>query len=159
MSTRAFLAHCSCHGDTCTCHYDGHHLKSIHSKGNPMFEHMSASDRKNRANRILELPADQQPELVSQLSGVIDKISAAEASSERKKAALERIAAAKPDAFGGKAAINLLNGTLKRGNLPSVEELAEKKPDEILKLFAASSMSNYDKIAAKSTLSKLKVID
>ena len=80
------------------------------------------------------------------------------AASERKKVAIERINAAKADAYGGRNATNLLNGQLKRGGLPQVEDLLEKSPDEIISLFAASKMSPIDRMACKSTLSKLKVI-
>ncbi len=53
---------------------------------------------------------------------------------------------------------NLLNGQLRRGGLPQVEDLVEKSPDEIMSLFASSKMTPIDKMACKSMLSKLKVI-
>ena len=46
-----------------------------------VFENMTAADRKALANRILELPAESQRELVQQLAGVLDKVQAAEAES------------------------------------------------------------------------------
>jgi hypothetical protein len=52
-----------------------------------VFENMSAADRKALANRILELPAESQRELVQQLGSVIEKISAAEAESTRESSA------------------------------------------------------------------------
>ena len=42
--------------------------------------------------------------------------------------------------------------------MPSVEQLVEKTPQEIMALFANSSMSSLDKFSAKCTLSKLKLI-
>jgi hypothetical protein len=124
-----------------------------------IIESPSASERKRIADPIVNMSPDQRKELV-ELLGNIQSVNAKDAAeTSRKKIALERINACKEDAFGGKATIDLLNGTLRRGGMPSVEELVEKKPDEIMKLFAASSMTSFDKIAAKSTLSKLKVID
>ena len=121
-------------------------------------ESLSASERRRLADAIVAMSSDQQRELVELLGTIQSTNAKDELETNRKKTAMERIAACKSDAFGGKAAITLLNGQLKRGGMPSVEELVEKQPDEILKLFASSSMSNFDKIAAKSTLSKLKVI-
>jgi hypothetical protein len=119
---------------------------------------LSASERRQIADHIVNMSPDQQKELV-ELLGNIQSVNAKDsAENNRKKTALERIAACKADAFGGRAAINLLNGTLKRGNLPPVEELAEKSPDAILKLFSESSMATADKMACKTTLHKLRVI-
>ncbi len=83
---------------------------------------------------------------------------AAEAEAGRKQTALARINACKADVAGGRNVIALLNGQLRRGGLPSVEQLVEKTPQEIMALFANSKMSNLDKFSAKSTLSKLKLI-
>jgi hypothetical protein len=123
-----------------------------------IFDTLSASERKRIANQILDMNYEQQREFVEQLSSIVELNAKAESGLERKKVALERINAAKADGYGDAAAIRLLNGTLRRGGLPQVEELVEKSPDEIMKLFAASSMASMDKMASKSTLSKLKII-
>jgi hypothetical protein len=96
MPTRAFLAHCSCEGDVCRCDYN--HFPSINSESkskmpNTIFDSLSAAERKDIANKILDLPYEQQREFVEQLSGIIDKVSAAESSLERKKTALNNIQA------------------------------------------------------------------
>jgi hypothetical protein len=123
-----------------------------------LFPHLSAAEPRELADRIIQLPDNERRELVNQLGGLIEKVSAAEAVQERKKVAMERINACKADVAGGRATINLLNGNLRRGGMPPVEDLVEKSPDEIMKLFAASSMASIHKISCKSTLSKLKVI-
>jgi hypothetical protein len=121
-------------------------------------ESLSASERKRIADAIVAMSPDQQKELVELLGNIQSFNAKSESETTRKKAAIERINAAKADAFGGRATIDLLNGTLKRGGLPPVEQLVEKQPDEILKLFSASTMATADKIACKTTLHKLKVI-
>jgi hypothetical protein len=123
-----------------------------------LFPNLSAAEAREIADRIIQLPDHERRELMSQLGGLIDKVSAAEAKLDRKKVALERINACKDDVAGGRATIDLLNGTLHRGGMPSVEELVEKTPDEINKLFSASTMASQDRFACKITLSKLKVI-
>jgi hypothetical protein len=125
---------------------------------NTIFDRFSAAERKDLARKILDLPPDEQRELVAQLGGIVEKVSAAEAGLERKKTAIARINAAKADAGGGFAAIALLNGTLKRGGLPPVEQLVDKSSDEIMTLFAKSTMASVDRLACKITLSKLKIL-
>jgi hypothetical protein len=122
-------------------------------------ESLSASERKRLADTIVNMSPDQQRELVA-LLGTIQATNAKDESEKtRKKGALERINAARADGHkGGAAAVKILEGQLRRANMPSVDQLAEKTPQEIMSLFASSSMSNFDKIAAKSTLSKLRVI-
>jgi hypothetical protein len=100
-------------------------------------ESLSASERKRIADAIVAMSPDQQKELVELLGNIQSVNAKSESETTRKKAAIERINAAKADAFGGRATIDLLNGTLKRGGLPPVEQLVEKQPDEILKLFSA----------------------
>jgi hypothetical protein len=124
-----------------------------------IFDSMSAADRKRIANQILDMNYEQQREFVEQLSSLVEVNAKAEAGLERKQTAIKRINAAKADGAGGSAAIYLLNGTLRRGGLPPVEQLVEKSSDEIMKLFAASTMAQVDRLACKITLSKLKIID
>jgi hypothetical protein len=166
---RSFLATCHCEGDACSCNHflDGHHLGTIHSKEQSKMptniesniKSLSASERKRWANHVVNNMSAQEQRELHELIGNIAEVNAKdEAASERKKAAIARINACKADAHGGRATINLLNGTLRRGNLPSVEELAEKQPAEIMKLFSESSMASADRMACKITLSKLKVI-
>jgi hypothetical protein len=124
---------------------------------NLLFENMSAAERRDLANKILDLPPDQQRELVNQLSGVIEAVSAAEAGLERKKTAIARISAAR-ESLGGANALKLVDGHLHRGNLPSIDELAEIEPRKIMQLFAASSMDTLHKMECKNLLAKLKII-
>ena len=123
-----------------------------------LFDFMSAAERKALANKILDMDYDSQRQLVEQLSGIVEMNAAAEAEAGRKQTALARINACKADVAGGRNVIALLNGQLRRGGLPSVEQLVEKTPQEIMALFANSKMSNLDKFSAKSTLSTLKLI-
>jgi hypothetical protein len=58
---------------------------------------LSAAERKNIANKILDLPYDQQRQLVEQLGSIVEINAKAEAASERMKVALDRINAAKAD--------------------------------------------------------------
>jgi hypothetical protein len=109
--------------------------------------------------KILDLPEPERSKTIAALEVAAAEKMQAQAAVERKKVAIERIAAAKADGAGGKATIDLLNGTLHRGGMPSVEKLAEQSPDQIMKLFSESSMASADKMACKSTLHKLRVID
>jgi hypothetical protein len=124
-----------------------------------LFDNLSAAQRKDIANKILDMSYEDQKAFVEQLSGIVDLNAAAEAKVERKKTAIERIAACKADPQGGRATIDLLNGNLRRGGLPSVEQLVEKTSDEIMQLFAASTMASAKRIECKIILSKLKLID
>jgi hypothetical protein len=155
---RAFLASCTCKGADCSCTIPTIHSNESKRKMPSLFPNLSAADRKTLANKILDLRYEEQRQVVQELGSIVEKVNAAEAVSERKKVALERINACKADAHGGRAAIDLLNGTLRRNGMPSVEQLAEKSPDEVMSLFAASTMASQDKFACKITLSKLRVI-
>jgi hypothetical protein len=119
---------------------------------------LSAAQEKALSEVFQALPESARQEVIEKFTTINEVNARTNAEKTRKKVALERINAAKSDVAGGRNAINLLNGTLHRGGLPSVEELAEKSPDEILKLFAGSTMASMDKIACKNTLAKLKVI-
>jgi hypothetical protein len=60
---KAFLASCTFKGDACSCTYDDHHFHALHSKGIPMpsiLDTLSAAERKALANKILDLPYEQQ---------------------------------------------------------------------------------------------------
>jgi hypothetical protein len=103
-----------------------------------VFENMSAADRKALANRILELPADAQRELVSQLSGVLDKVQAAEAESSRKTKVIAKLSAARSDLhLGGKNALGMIDGSLRRAGVEPLESLAVKTPHEIHSILQA----------------------
>jgi hypothetical protein len=125
-------------------------------------ENLSAAERSKLADGLAAaaetMDVEQKRLLIEALSSALDKNVKVNAAAERKKIAIERINAAKEDPHGGRAAINLLNGQLRRGGIPQVEDLVEKSPDEIMSLFAASKMTPIDRMACKSTLSKLKVI-
>ena len=124
-----------------------------------MFENMSAADRRALANRILELPADAQRELVSQLSGVLGKVQAAEAESSRKTAFAAKLSAMRADKnVGAGNAIGLIEGDLRRANLPPLQELGEKKPHEISSVLAASSLDINKRMAIKNLLGRLGAI-
>jgi hypothetical protein len=160
---KAFLAHCTRKGDTCRCHYDNP-LKSIHSKEQQsmptIFDTMTAADRKALANKILELPEHERRDLVSQLSGVIDKLSAAEAESTRKSAFAEKLSAMKADKnVGAGNAIGLIEGNLRRYNLPPLADLGIKPLHEINTLMAAAKLPTNDRMAIKSVLHRLGAID
>jgi hypothetical protein len=160
---KAFLAHCTCKGDTCRCHYD-HPLKSIHSKEQQsmptIFDTMTAADRKALANKILELPEHERRDLVSQLSGVIDKLSAAEAESTRKSAFAAKLSAMKADkTVGAGNAVALIEGNLRRFNLPPLADLGVKPLHEINSLMAAAKVPTNDRMAIKSVLHRLGAID
>jgi hypothetical protein len=125
-----------------------------------LFENMSAADRKALADRILELPADAQRELVSQLSGVLDKVQAAEAETHRKTAFAAKLSAMRADRhIGAGNAIGLIEGNLRRYNLPPLEDLGAKKLHEINDLMAAAKVPTNDRMAIKSMLHRLGAID
>ena len=126
--------------------------------GNLNLAGISASERRRIADRIAAMSYEEQKQFIEQLGSVIEVNAKANAETSRKKTVIERINAAKADAQGGRATIDLLNGNLKRGGLPPVEQLVEKQPDEIMKLFAESTMASLKKMECKIALSKLKVI-
>ena len=104
------------------------------------FKRMTQTERTRLANSPLyhrrnSVSADEKRIFIDALSTALNKDVQANSASERKKTALAHINAAKADGYGGQNAINLLNGTLRRGGLPEVEELVNKSPDEIMKLF------------------------
>src|SRR5580700_11408142 len=121
-----------------------------------VFENMSAADRKALANRILELPADAQRELVSPLSGVLDKVQAAEAESSRKTKVIAKLSAARSDLhLCGKNALGMIDGSLRRAGVEPLESLAVKTPHEIHSILAsATKLESQDRFAVKSFLFK-----
>jgi len=129
------------------------------SIGNLNLNDISASERRRIADKLAAMSYEDQKQFIEQLETIVEVNARAEAETTRKKTALERINAAKADVAGGRATIELLNGTLRRGGLPTVEELVDIEPRKIMDLFAsASKMSISDRMACKSTLSKLRVI-
>jgi hypothetical protein len=125
-----------------------------------LFENLSAAERKDIANKILDLPLDQQREFASQLGSVIEKISAQEAEKTRKKTVMSKISAARSDPhLGGKNELGLIDGSLHRAGLEPLDSLAVKPPHEIHSILAsANKLASRDRFAVKSFLFKIGAI-
>jgi hypothetical protein len=125
-----------------------------------VFEKMSAADRMALANKILELPEHAQRDLVERLGGAIDKIAAAEAESTRKRSVIAKLSAARSDQhLGSRNSLGMIDGSLHRAGVESLETLAVKTPVEINKILAsATKLKSEDKFAVKSFLYRIGAI-
>jgi hypothetical protein len=124
--------------------------------------HISAADRHKAADALQAwaqtATVEEQKALVATLAAKISEIDAAQAAVERKKVALARIGAA-GETLAGKNMLGMLEGTLRRGGVPSIESLLDKSLVEIDAIFAVSKLSVSERMAAKTQLHRLGVIE
>lgn len=87
-------------------------------------------------------------------------MNAAEAESDRKKTVIAKISAARSDQhLGGRNALGLIDGSLRRAGLEPLDTLAVKPPHEIHCILAsATKLASQDRFAVKSFLFRIGAI-
>jgi hypothetical protein len=123
-----------------------------------IFDSLSASERKAFAAKVIELPYEEQRQLVEELGSLVEKVNAAESEAGRKKQAMSNIAACKAGSLGEREMIRVLEGNLTRAGISLVSIVAA--PEKIDAIFASASrpLSNETRMAIKSQLFRLGVI-
>jgi hypothetical protein len=105
---------------------------------------------------VAALSAEDRLALLEKLESATIAELQAKAVAGKKKAAVERIAAARQGTLGERQALGLLEGALRRGGT-SLDEIVAA-PEKIDAIFAASRLSTDDRFAAKAMLYRLGVI-
>jgi hypothetical protein len=91
VADKAFLAHCSCHGDVCNCSYDGQHLFTANNKGTEMtLDKIKFSDIKAVTS---ELTIAEKQQLLESLTKDVQAAAAKEDGPKRRLAAIKAAAA------------------------------------------------------------------
>jgi len=125
---------------------------------------LSAAERSKLADGLAAAAETMNPEekrlLIEALSTALDKDVREHATTGRKKAFIAKLSAMRADQHvGARNAINLIEGTLRRANLPPLEDLGTKKLHEINDLMAAAKLPMLDRMATKNLLHRLGALD
>ena len=121
-------------------------------------DYIRAVDADKLQAAILSLPIDEQIKVIADLKAKFADKLAAQAKVERKTVALQRISAARSGSLAQRNSLGLLEGNLRRAGV-TLESLVDKSLHEIDAIFAQSKMSTTDRMAAKSLLHNLRVIE
>jgi hypothetical protein len=167
---KAYLAHCTCHGDVCQCNHDDGQNSFHASNSNKdskmpdtIIERMTAAQRQDLAAKIEaandHLTHDERRDLIDTLSVGLGVDLKAKAAADKKHNILVRIHAAENDVVhGGKVEIERMNQILRaKGVSETVQELAFKSVKEIDAIFAAAKprLNSTDSLAAKRVIGRL----
>jgi hypothetical protein len=122
-----------------------------------LFENMSAAQRKEIANRILDMNYESQKAFVAELGGIVEIVAKAESEAGRKKTAIANINACRSGSPGEREMIKVLEGNLTRAGI-SLDSIVEA-PEKIDAIFASASrpLAPEMRMAIKSQLFKLGV--
>jgi hypothetical protein len=130
---------------------------SIHI-GNFNLKDMDAAKRKAIADTIAAMSPDQQRELIEQLSNTAQINAKFDANETKKRTAIANINAARQGTLGERAAINALEGNLRRAGI-SLDAIVEA-PHKIDEIFASAGnrLSLENRMGAKGLLYRIGVI-
>jgi hypothetical protein len=106
------------------------------------------------------MDVEQKRLLIEALSSALDKNVKADAETTRKKTVIAKLSAARSDPhLGGRNALGLIDGSLRRAGVEPLESLAVKTPTEIHSILASAiKLASQDRFAVKSFLFKIGAI-